>query len=131
MGMYTELVLGVDLKRDTPEIVIRTLKKMLSMKDEEEIELPDHELFKLSTGRWTFMLRCDSYYFAGTTNSEMHCDHITKRHELSVRCNLKNYEREIELFLDWIKPYVEDRGFAGYKRYEECDEPELIYFNRV
>ena len=46
---------------------------------------------------------------------------------LNVRCNLKNYYSEIELFLDWLCPYMETEGFIGYMRYEECDDPVLIY----
>ena len=47
---------------------------------------------------------------------------------LNVRCDLKNYEDEIELFLKWIYNYATTRGFVGYMRYEEDYNPTLIYF---
>ena len=46
---------------------------------------------------------------------------------LNVRCNLKNYHEEIEKFMNWLCPYIETEGFLGYMRYEECDNPTLIY----
>lgn len=129
MGMYTELVCAFELKKDTPEKVIETLKYMLDYSD-EDIKTPDHELFK--THRWEFMLRSDSYYFTGTTDSSMRKDDIADSYIVNVRCNLKNYDDEIEKFLDWIKPYIskdymEEREFIGYSRYEEAERPTLIY----
>lgn len=125
MGMYTELNIGVSLRSDTPENIINVLRYMLG--DPDKPELPDHPLF--STDRWTFMLRCDSYYFDGRTDSSMVRDDIDDEYKLNVRCNLKNYSNEIDLFLDFIQPYLETEGFLGYKRYEEDDDPTLIYNN--
>ncbi|MDO7204281.1 hypothetical protein Q5M85_09125 [Paraclostridium bifermentans] len=44
---------------------------------------------------------------------------------------MKNYDNEIDKFIDWIKPYVEGSWykFLGYKRNEENKEPKLIYLN--
>ena len=127
MGMYTELVLGFNLKENTPNEVVDILTYMIeSGEGDRQPVIPDHDLFK--TWRWKFMLSCDSYYFAGFTHSEMSYDDIGKQWEVNIRCNLKNYDNEIEKFIDWISPYVELRGFAGYSRYEESDEPTLIYF---
>lgn len=125
MGMYTELNIGVSLRSDTPENVIDILKYMLG--DINNVETTDHPLF--STQRWAFMLRCDSYYFDGRTDSSMERDDIDHEYKLNVRCNLKNYDNEIDLFLDFIRPYLETNGFLGYKRYEEFDDPTLIYNN--
>lgn len=36
MGMYTEIYVNVDLKRDTPEEVIHVLKAMCGKLEEEE-----------------------------------------------------------------------------------------------
>ena len=125
--MYTELVLGINLKEDVPNEVVDILTYMLES-DQESLEptLPDHNLFR--SDRWKFMLRCDSYYFAGFTHSEMYYDDIGKQWEINIRCNLKNYDNEIEKFINWISPYVESRGYAGYMRYEECSKPTEIYF---
>lgn len=124
MGMYTELVLGIEVEDN--EKVIQTLKYML---DETEYKPEwEHELFK--TDRWEYMLRCDSYYFDGQTDSKLVTDDLYKdkpMYYLNVRCNLKNYDGEIRKFLDWLCPYIKTYGFLGYERYEECEDPTLIY----
>lgn len=38
---------------------------------------------------------------------------------------LKNYDSEIEEFLDWLEPYIGTEGFIGYMRYEEWEDPTL------
>lgn len=127
MGMYTELVLGVELKKDTSSSVIDILKYMLA-DIETEPSLPDHELFE--TNRWAFMLHCDSYYFDGITHSEMEFDDITETYYLTVRTNFKNYCEEVEKFMDFIQPYLETIGFLGYTINEgECG-PTIIYNTR-
>lgn len=135
MGMYTEFVMAVKLDRDTPKDVIDILKYMCDRRLEEPENLPDHPLFK--TKRWSALLCCDSAYFVGETNSYIRCTDFYKdlscRYLLMIRSDLKNYDSEIELFLDWITPYVVDPvdECAGYFRYEEFDDPTLIYFNHV
>jgi len=131
MGMYTELHLNVKLKRETPQDVINILKYMVHDKkallDISDI-LPKHELFIKET-RWNFMLVCDSYCFPADTHSTIRFDDIGDRYYLCVRCNFKNYEDEISKFIDWITPYVEPdyTSFSGFYRYEENDNPTLIY----
>ncbi len=127
MGMYTVLNLSVELKKNTPQNVIDTLNHMLRSNMEDMFHTkPEHPLF--NTQRWDHMLKCDSYYFAEETQHTFHLDPISKQYYLTVITNLKDYDGEIEKFLNWIKPYVEPRGFAGYSRYEESEEPKLIYF---
>lgn len=123
MGMYTELNIGVNLNKYTPERIINIIKYMLQ--DIEEVEVTKHLLF--STDRWKYMLISDSYYFDGRTDSSIIKDNISKEYELNVRCNLKNYDNEIYLFLNFIQPYLSTDGFIGYTRYEEADDPTLIY----
>jgi len=129
MGMYTELNIGVSLRSDTPLNVINIIEYMLSDDNMKMCDMPfDHPLF--STERWHFMLLCGSYYFDGQPDSHMVRDDIDHEYKCNVRCNLKNYDNEIELFLDFIRPYLVTRGFLGYKRYEEDGEPTLIYNNK-
>ena len=125
MGMYTELVMGCELKKDTPAEVIETLKYMLG--DNEYLAtVPVNKLF--ATDRWKVMLCCDSYYFDGDTHSTLRHDDINQGYHLTIRCNLKNYCGEIGKFLNWIYPYADTREFVGYYRYEECEVPTLVYF---
>lgn len=94
---------------------------------EEPTNLPDHPLF--DTERWGTMLQCDSYYFVADTYSTFRFDDIGQSWYLCVRCNLKNYDNEIEKFVDWIMPYIDARegDFLGFSRYETTETPTLIY----
>lgn len=124
MGMYTELNLGVCFIEHAPKNFIDILKYMLddSLPDPQ---LPDHPFFE--TERWSWMLRCDSFYFDGHTDSSLQYKDFIDTYYLNVRCNLKNYSNEIEHFLNFIQPYLDTEGFLGYMRYEEDDDPTLIY----
>lgn len=125
MGMYTELRFAAKLKEDTPEEVINILRYMVEEGEGLTHPIPDHPLFH--TSRWSWMLRSDSYYFSATTHSSFVQDY--RSWYLTVQCNLKNYDREIEKFVSWIMPYVADPPgtYLGHSRYEEVDEPTLIY----
>ncbi len=122
-GMYTELVLGIELM-DEP-VVIDALMVMLDNRVVAKDVAIDHPFFH--TALWSCMLLCDSYYFDGKTDSKLVHDEINKSYYLNVRCNFINYDNEIELFLDWLCPYIKTDGFLGYSRHEECDDPTLIY----
>ena len=125
MGMYTELNIGVEIC-PTPTVV-QKLNYMLG-KDIKDVHI-DHPLFTDQT-RWEYMLLCDSYYFDGQSDSKLFVDNLISdkpMYFLNVRCNLKNYNEEIEKFMDWLCPYIKTEGFLGYKRYEEDDDPTLIY----
>lgn len=133
MGMYTELHYNVELNTEEGvDDVIRTLRYMTQ--DEEYpvaedwiLRTQSHELFHTNT-RWQHMLRMDSYYFPHKPASRVYED---QGWYLNVRCNLKNYDNEIEKFVDWIDPFVELHGgtdrFLGFKRYESEHHPTLIY----
>lgn len=124
MRMYTELVLGIEIEDN--DKIIQTLRYMLGETEYQPVD--DHELFK--TDRWDYMLKCDSYYFDGQTDSKLYMDDLYEdnpKFYLNVRCNLKNYNNEINKFLDWLNPYIKTFGFLGYLRYEENEDPTLIY----
>ncbi|RDY88651.1 hypothetical protein [Bacillus amyloliquefaciens] len=129
MGMYTELVCAFELIEETPNCIIETLEYMTGQRDEHPNELPWHKLF-LEGNRWRFMLQSDSCYFDGKTHSEIVRDTLVDTHYATIRCNLKNYNNEIEHFIEWISPFIyksHENYFIGYKRYEEDKEPELIF----
>jgi hypothetical protein len=128
MGMYTQLCYNAELRRDTPKGVIDTLEYMLS-NTEEGFKPPfTHGLFH--TSRWQFMLNCSSYYFAPAESKSSFRKDQFGNYYVSILCDLKNYDGEIEKFVDWLNPYVdsyEERQFLGYSRYEEAVEPTLIF----
>jgi hypothetical protein len=125
MGMYTELNIGVAFKEDTPKEIIDAVKYLLCKTKEKPCI--EHKLF--SCTRHKMVLTCDSFAFDSISDSKMEYNHIDGQYHLNVRSNLKNYDSEIENFLDFISPYVETDGFIGYYRYEESENPTLIYID--
>lgn len=128
MGMYTELIFGARLKKDTPKEVINTLKYMMGELNEKPNGYPFPE------GRHDFLFRCSSYYFGVIESvSRMWYDRIAESYIISTRSNIKNYEDEIGSFLQWIKPYIDSgsgsRDMYAIVTYEESKEPTIYYLN--
>ena len=126
--MYTELIFGAGLKKDTPENIIEALKYMMGEIKEKPKDFP------LPNGRCEWLFRGSSYYFGvNSPVNKMWKDDICKNWVLSTRSNIKNYEGEIEAFLEWIKPYI-DSG-SGYRdmyaivTYEEAKAPNIYYLH--
>lgn len=128
MGMYTEFVCAMELNKNIPKEVVEILKFMVGDKN-DIFHTPDHEFFKCT--RWEGLFTMDSAYFSGDTNTILNEDF--GYYSLTIRSNLKNYDSEIEKFLLWIKPYISpsQHNFLGYMRYEENDEPTLIYLDKI
>lgn len=124
MGMYTQLVMGCEIKPEKYPEIKDVLNYMVYGGDEPK-EIPNHPLFM--TERWAVMLRCDSFYFDMITHSEIEVSDAFVF--LSIVTNLKNYNNEIEHFLNWIMPYLDNPiyEFLGFTRYEEDNDPTLIY----
>jgi hypothetical protein len=125
MGNYTELIFGASLKKDTPKQIVDSLKYLMG-----EIDKPID--FPLPEGRIKWMFHGGSYYFAiNNAVSKMWLDEIDKQWRLSTRFNIKNYESEIETFLEWIKPYIDGgsgtRDMYAIVMYEEYQEPRIYY----
>lgn len=134
MGMYTELVFGCNLKKNTPKEVIEAIEYMTGQRQYDDTVEPElniinlnHELFDCR--RWSWMLNSDSEYFEGVSTSRIIEDNCFHDYRLSIRCNLKNYDNEIDKFINWIEPYIDCCGneLLGYKRYEENEFPTLYY----
>ena len=127
--MYTEIIFGAALKEDAPDQVVNALKYIIG-----EIE-DKPEDFPLPKGRCDWIFQCGSYYF-GVNNalSKMWLDKISKRWVISARSSIKNYENEIEEFLEWIKPYIEqgsgERDMYAIVTYEEDSEPTIYYLDK-
>lgn len=126
--MYTEFHFNVELVRDVDVHIINLLANMISTSD-LHYEGLSHEFFSCARWRWLFTM--DSYYFNADTMSTLRLDKITETYFLCIRSNIKNYDREIEKFVDWIKPYLDaiEGDFLGFSRYAEIEEPTLIYMN--
>ena len=135
MGMYTALSIGVELNVEQSHPVTELLRYMIGERPDEPKYTPAqymqinalHSLF--ITSRWEYMLQSDSYYFNYDTHFRLRWDDNAKAYFLSGVCNLKNYNQEIEHFLDWLNQFVADpeEGFLGWTMYEEDDIPTILY----
>lgn len=121
MGMYTELLLKCKVKSDIPEEVKYILDYLFNNGDTPPI-LPEHSFFKCT--RWEHIGNSCSYYHIPWESS------MYKEGYIFSRSDLKNYDNEINLFLNWINPYIDsfDGDCIGYKWYEEDTKPTLLYF---
>lgn len=129
MGMYTEFVLGVSLKSDTPLKVIDALEAIVN-KSEDEVRLFNHEFFYCS--RYQYIATSGSYYFGySDSTSKFYKDKLSNTYLLSIRSSIKNYENEIEKFIDCIRSYVDSgsgsKDLLGYMMYEESIVPYLFF----
>ena len=71
--------------------------------------------------------RCSSFYHHPESVRSWFKADFSDNH-VFVRADLKNYDGEIEKFLDWAKPYIRPAtgNCLGWVWYEEWDVPELI-----
>ena len=120
MGMYTELVLKCSIKRDCPKEVVDILNKLFN-DAEYSGELPKHPFF--SCARWDHIGSSNSFYHIPWSDSKYERDYIFSR------CDLKDYENEIDNFVNWLNTYIDAQPGTciGWKWYEEDDAPTLLY----
>jgi len=121
MGMYTEIYINVDLKKDTPDDVIKVLKAMCDQECKEV--LVDYPY------KWICLFSNMSYYTPSTNCRFLEFDNISNQWSLLGKGDIKNYGNEIEEFFEWIVPYVDGYSgdFIGYSRYEEDQKPTLMF----
>lgn len=122
MGTYTELLVKCDIYQRSPLEVMCTLKYLFGDRDNTHIlkKWPDHPFFKKE--RWEAIGSCSSAYHIPANQKYFDGSY------LFCRCDLKNYDNEIEAFLDWIDPYIQEpKGkVIGWIWHEEYSSPTLI-----
>ena len=123
MGMYTGLKMCFSLKSDTPAEIIDILKIMVGETAvNTNVIAATHPLFQ--TTRWPIMLRCQSAIFPECNTGSFSVrlsEPADWSYGLNTTSSFKNYDDELEKFLNWIAPYadVDAQGYAGEYRYEE------------
>jgi hypothetical protein len=128
MGMYTELIFGASIKKDAPQIVINTLHYLVNgTKLFEFVEIEK----SVTEGR-NVLNGGGSYYFGVCDGvAKMWFDDNRKEWIVSARHNIKNYEGEIDTFLEWVKPFIDsgsgEREMYAIKIHEEQAEPTIYY----
>lgn len=136
--MYTWLVCSFHLKEGTPSEVIEVLKHMTglrwsaSLRDDLPLpHVPDHPFFL--TDMWSDMLRYEHNLFDG---ANPHCtfavDQASGLWHLDADSAFKNYCDEVDLFFNWITPWVVsgDNGLVGHSLFSERQgeyEPDRYY----
>lgn len=128
MGMYTEVYICSKLTKDVPMDILKYLfTDNFKLPIPEDLKLPDHPFFKVE--RWFQIGHCCSYYHIPYPTSDLRFDETSKNWYLVSRSDIKNYDNQIELFFDWVMPYLDkcEGEFIGYSRYEEFDEPKLYF----
>lgn len=122
MGMYTELLLKCSIK---PEAVNNPILRFLFAggPEPDREDIPHHPLFMCD--RWKHIGSCSSHYHHPKAMSD-----INENGYLFSRSDLKNYDDEINKFLDWFWPFVEESPgqCIGWTWYEEEDVPTLIIY---
>lgn len=118
MGMYTELVLKCEVKSNIPPVVTSILEYLFNGGEHPE-ELPHDEFFLCP--RWHMIGRCNSYYHHPAALSSFVDGYLFSRSDL------KNYDNEIQKFLNWVAQYLDNDGVIGWVWYEEEEKPSLIY----
>jgi len=127
--MYTELVLKCRLKNkeELPEEVKEVLLYLFGENHPEmdQQKLPEHPFFK--TPRWHMIGSCSSYSHVPYPYNYLNFD----SGKLFSRSDLKNYDNEIELFSNWLMPYLdpEMNDFMGWIWSEGSPKPKFIHFS--
>lgn len=122
MGTYTELIIKCLIKLDIPIEIHQILDFLFNSSSILPRNLPDHDFFRCP--RWKDIGRCNSYYHIPRTFSYFETPYLFSRSDL------KNYDNEIEKFLDWIDSYVDsdlEKGI-GWIFYEGAEKPLLITY---
>ena len=122
--MYTELVVKCSIKENIDDNVKNILDYLFNGAELDKAKIPDHEFFK-----------CERWHFIGSGSSCYHIPFALSKWDYSIgsylfsRSDLKDYNAEIEKFIDWIDQYIDETpGMCiGWSWYEEYNEPTLLY----
>jgi hypothetical protein len=123
MGMYTQLITSIRLVRDVPDEVVHAIQQMLAIPNKAEDVLIDDPLFK--TDRWRIMLTCGSVMFPGQLRARFEKCSVVGW-QLATMSQFKNYDEEVDKFIDWIAPYVRPGSRSMLMHwYEEDPAPSV------
>ena len=143
MGHYTEFKFKGKLKKDTPAEVTKFLHRIFI---ERDLGLPRNamlfhskDVFKPDFDHPFF--KCERWYqcFLGTNFNGENMEERTMKYNthgnsiILIHSEFKNYDDEIEHFLDWIKPFLagrKKRQYLGWKEGENWESPRhYIHIN--
>ena len=118
MGMYTDFALkfSIDKSHADYEHILSILAHIAGIDNRTPAAMPDHPFFRAS--RWDMMARSGRSFIDNR-------DYLNSV-DIMLIGDFKNYEGEIDLFIDWISPYIYD-CLTGYSHYEGS-EHSIPYF---
>ena len=132
MGHYTQFRFKASLKEDTPEEIIDFLKKVIIEGDlstdqvifssklgQPPIPNINHDFFKCP--RW-YMLLISNNFGCVPGGSMFQKDN---QWFLDLHTEFKNYDEEVDHFMDWITPYTETIEKASFEP-EDYTEINLL-----
>lgn len=125
MGHYTIFKTKLlKLRKDTPDEVISFLNDAINNHTFDFT--PNHVLFACSRYYNIFWSSPEISYLdeIGIKNKTFFRKNKNGIYELFIHCELKNYEEEIENFIDWIRPYIaghKQNEFIGFIVYDGID----------
>ena len=148
MGMYTELILGCSLSKETPRILIEALDWVINPNKKPKYENPKNYEEKIYNERFINqtlseeeieefdnkynlyrIIYSGSYYFGcAESKPSFYRDEITGEYRLGFRSNCKN-GGTIESLLEYMEPYIiQGSGpsdIYAYVQYEEDEFPTI------
>ncbi len=138
MGHYTEFSFQANLRKDTPSEVINLLNRVVNERDlgHDKVLFKTSDVFKPEFDHVFF--KCDRWYmlFLSTNGCEgmkTTFSKVKNYYELSIHSEFKNYDDEVDYFMDWIKPFIVGRKkkqYVGYWKSESSPTEINLYINR-
>ena len=136
MGYYTELKFIAILRQDTPSEVVDLLDRVIRKGDfgVDSVLFKSDDVFKPAIEHPFF--KCERWYMLFTSTNwdeKMQGGLFYKRRNnwvIDLHTEFKNYDDEIDEFIDWISPYVSGRKkkqYAGYYKGETQENKMNIY----
>ena len=125
MGMYTELYLGIELRKCMDKDIVGWLKLNRDGNYEDIDSICPEELKET---RLSVLSGC-SYYFDAQPHYNFEYNKISESYYLTMGINIKNYGDEINTFLKILEPYIISNGHIGHIRYEEEVYPTILMFD--
>jgi hypothetical protein len=138
MGHYTELQCKIKLRKDTPDNVVSILKRVLIERDlgHDKVLFDTKDVFKPELDHDFF--KCERWYmlFLSTNWGDIQGGKMYQEKEYWVvylHTEFKNYDSEIDKFIDWITPFIVGRKkkqYVGWWQSENMDNRINIYIKR-
>lgn len=132
MGSYTRFNCKIRLRHDTPPEVINILKMCTSKDENETFDICPVALFNTSDFfkcRWWVSLFSSKNLDDSLGGSKFY-QKSNNRWVLEIDTDFKDYDDEINKFLDWIKQYVAGRKvktYIGWSKHESWEASRLYH----